>query len=150
MTSQTRINSYLESIAYQVQTLAPERIGHRESGKIKFDLDRIGDIRNLASRIANEFDDSEGAMQTIDKVIFNYGLDSYVSVFEALQRVDAAVYGCKKANRKLDLRKLELRLRDIFDGDFGTGISIDKPGISRKGFHPSEIADKRYHGGNYE
>lgn len=159
MISQTMIDSYLDSIAYQVQTLAPEKASHTHLGvnrdiqaneKIQFDLNRVNDIRNLAYRIACEYEQTESALQTIDRVIFKFGLDSSVSIFEVLQRVDACVYGSKKANRELDLRKLELRLREIFSGDFGIESGDYQPGISKRGTHPAEIADKRYHGGNYE
>lgn len=159
MTFQTKIDSYLDSIAYQVQTLAPEKASHTQLGvnrdiqaneKIQFDLRRVKDIRNLAYRIANEYENAESALQTIDKAIFNYGLDSSVSIFEALRRVDACVYGSKKTNRKLDLRKLELRLREVFSGDFGIETPITAPGISRKSEHPAETSDRRYHGGYYE
>jgi len=155
MTSKTRINAYLDSIVYQVEILAPEkasqtRIGYNRdiqtNEKIQFDLNRVNDIRNLAFRIASEYEQPEDALQVIDKAINKYGFDSAISVFETLRRVDACVHGAKKINRKLDLRKLELRLREIFDGDFGIESGIYEPGVSKKGTHPAEIADKRYHG----
>jgi hypothetical protein len=152
LSTQFRTEAYLDSIAYQVQTLAPEKASPRQGRKIAFDLARVNDIRNLALRISSEFQEQEDVLKTIDQAICKYGLDSAVSVFEALERFDAYINGCKRVSHTIELRKLELRLREIFDGDFcGFCMMRDyQPGISDRKSHPIEIADKKYHGGNYE
>ena len=158
--SKVKINAYFDSIAYQVQILAPERASKTRIGynrdiqtneKIQFDLNRVGDIKNLANRIATEYEHAEDALRVIDRVIFQYGLDSSVSIFEALQRIDVGTHGSKKNNRELDLRKVELRLREIFSGDFDLGISAESnQRIPKQGAHPAEMSDRRYHGSFYE